>query len=468
MFRTHALARLGTLAAITATIGLAAPQALATGTRIDSMGGEAKYWTVEDEVNIFDFPSLLVRYGNMTYADNINAAFANTRFGFHLGIGDDFVLAAFGGRINSTTRTTGTGFDVAGNSFTGASGVGVGQQAGLAGAALGGPQGEGMNSFTATNPFAGPTAQNITDVDLKFGLIAALNIGETMRLGLMINALGDDGDTEQPENGAQHDRGALLMDIALGFGLDLVNAELELTLGVEFGFLEDFRDAGNAVTGAQEDLLQHWTASHFGLRFNARFRYDFDEQYKLIAYLGFNYGSQSVEQLNVNPAVPPGFVGGEWGGLDLKLGADLRMELFEDVFVVPGIGMRWAQISLSGGGFTDRDVDRLLSLPYYSVGVDLKVFDWLDLRFGAVQSIDFIRNSTTGAAAPGAPTSTTENRASDVRTTLNTGVGIHVPINESMLSLDVNVNPLFWVTGPDFISGTGPGFGVSGAIKYDW
>ena len=458
---------------ITVVVGLAvivgATAAQATGTRLDAMGGGSKYWTVEDEANIFDFPSLLTRYGDMTYADNINPALANLRFGFHIGLGDDLVIAAYGGIINAATRGTGTGFDVAGNAFTGASSLGVGQQAGLAQAASSGPQSVSMNGFTAASPFAaGATPQNITNVDLKVGLIAALNIAENMRLGLMINALGDDGDSEQPEDGAQHDRGALLMDIAVGFGLDLVDAELEVTAGVEFGILEDYRDAVNAQTGAPEDLLQHWSASHLAFRLNARFRYDFDEQYKLVAYVGFNYGSQSVEQLNVNPAVARGFIGGEWSGVDLKLGADFRMELFEDVFVVPGIGMRWAQITLAGGGFTDRDVDRLLSLPYYSIGVDVKVLEWLDLRFGATQSIDFLRNSNTGTPAPGAPPITTEERASDVATTLSTGVGINIPVSESMLSLDINVNPLFWVAGPDFLSGAGPTFGVSGAIKYDW
>ena len=466
MSGTTLTTRLAALAGFIAALGIAVPHASATGTRLDSMGGEAKYWTVEDEVNIFDFPSLLVRHGNMTYADNINGGFANTRFGFHLQVSEDLVLAAFGGSINSSTRPVGTGFDVAGNAFTGASGLGVGAQASLAGAAAGGPVGVQQNAFTAANPFAaGGATQSITNVDLKIGLIAALTIADKYRVGLMINALGDDGDTEQPDDGGEHDRGAMLMDIAVGFGMDLTDMELEIAIGIEFGILEDYRDGPNALTGAATDLLQHWTADHIGLRVNARYRYDVDEQYKLIAYLGFNWGSQSVEQTNVNPAVPPGFFGGDYSGVDLKLGVDMRMELFEDVFVVPGIGMRWAQISVSGGGITDRDVDRLLSLPYYSIGVDLKVLPWLDLRFGAVQSIDFIRNSNTGVLGPGI---TQEERSSDVRTGLNTGVGINVPINESVLSLDVNVNPLFWVQGPDFISGTGPGFGVSGAIKYDW
>jgi hypothetical protein len=469
---------LNRLAALAACVGLLAVggPAFATGTRLDSMGGGSKYTTVEDEANIFEFPSLLVRYGNMTYVDNLNGAFANTRFGFHIAPIDELVIAVYGGRINEGTRPIGSGFDTAGNAFTGASGIGVGAQASQAGAAGGGPAGvqhasgafcnpgpASPGSSMPPNPFCAggvdASPNTMSNVDLKFGLLAAVMLGESTRLGLMLNILGDDGDSEQPENGAQLDRGSLMVDLALGLGLDLVDAELELSLGVEFGVLENFEDTIIAGTGQQGDLIEIWSASHFGIRVNARFLYEFDERYKLVTYAKIHYGSQEVSHNNmVAPAL-----GGSWGGPDITAGLDLRMELFEDVFVVPGVGLRYAQQTLEGGGNVDRDVDRLVSLPFYSVGVDVKIWDWLDFRFGASQSVDFIRRSTTTAGV------TVENRASSVATNLATGLGFHLPVQESMLSLDINVNPLFWIQGPDFISGNGSNpFGLTGAIKYDW
>ena len=52
---THRLAALAAGAALVLTGG----QALATQTRVDSMGGGVKHITVDDEVNVFDFPALL-------------------------------------------------------------------------------------------------------------------------------------------------------------------------------------------------------------------------------------------------------------------------------------------------------------------------------------------------------------------------------------------------------------------------
>ncbi len=447
--------------------------AFATGARIDSMGGGSKAWTVEDEVNIFDFPSLLVRYGDMTYVDNLNSAFANTRFGFHLALGEDFVIGVFGGRINETTRPVGTGFDVAGNAFTGTSGIQVGGQASQAANAGGGPAGVQQNSFCQpgpNNPFCvggnEMVPNSISNVDLKMGLMAAMNVADGVRLGFMLNILGDDGDNEQP-NTAQWDAGALLIDLGLGLGLDLVDSELEIALGVEYGMLDDYRDGVFAANGQPGDLIQHWSASHFAIRLNGRFTYDIDDVYHLIAYARINYASQEVTQNNflVTQGGPPQ-PGGAWSGPDLALGADLRMQLFEDVFVVPGIGLRYAQQTLQGGGNVDRDVDRLVSLPYYSVGVDVKVFDWMDFRFGASQSVDFLRKSNTPPATP-----TTEQRASSVATNVATGLGFKVPVQDSVLKIDVNVNPLFWLNGPDFITGAGNNtapFGLTGAIQYDW
>ena len=67
--------RTGPALALPAALALvtAGSPALATETRIDSMGGGVKLWTIEDESNIFDFPSLLVRWGNRVYVDAIEA-----------------------------------------------------------------------------------------------------------------------------------------------------------------------------------------------------------------------------------------------------------------------------------------------------------------------------------------------------------------------------------------------------------
>lgn len=451
----------------------AAPNAFATQARIDSMGGGPKYWTIEDETNIFDFPSLLVRYGNQTYVDDLKGGFANTRFGFHYSLSDDFVLGVYGGLVNSGTRPVADptdpseSFDVGGNTFTGSHSLGVGKVAGTADFAQG-----------PVEPLPGA----VSDVDLKIGLLLAMNLGSTMRLGFMLNILGDNADVEQPA-GTKIDQGATLVDFGGGIGVDLAGSELELGLGIEFGTAEDFRDArnnpqsdlsGNEIQG---ELLEHWSvASHLGLRLNARWTFDFVDQSNLVLYARLHTMSQEVTRFNMNliPANQfPQAQTGLWSGTDFVVGADLRLNPFEDVIVAPGLGIRYAQVSLSGTHFNgddanieqiDRDVDRLVSFPFYGVGVDVKVFDWCDYRFGAFQSVDFERASVTAGGI------TSEQRISHVQTHVATGVGVELPVAESLLTFDLNVNPLWWLNGPDAFTGNGSNttFGVTGSIKYDW
>ncbi|MEZ4265200.1 MAG: hypothetical protein R3F39_02390 [Myxococcota bacterium] len=450
------------IVAVIASLGLlaAASPALATQSRINAMGGHHKSITIEDETNIFALPSLLVRYGNMTYIDNIRQGMSNTVFGFHYSLSEDMVLAIYGGRINSGTRGVGDGFSAAGNAITGGSAVGAGAQASQASLAGGGSTG-------VTSPVTGQSAAN---VDYKIGLLYALNIGATARLGVMLNILGDDGDVEQP-TGGRVDQGALLIDLAAGFGLDFAAGELDLSLGFEIGAFGDERDGLNQRSGVPDVLVENFAVdSHFGFRLEGRGNFEFYQQSHIVPFLRMHFGTQEVSNKNL----PLGTVQtGSWQAFDLTVGTDIVFEPFENVFVAPGIGLRFAQQTLEGSSgpangranSVDRDLDRKISLPFYSIGVDVKLLSWLDFRFGAWQSVDFNRASVTQNGT------TTERRSSDVVTEIKTGVGINLPVAESTLSLDIDINPLYWVNGPDFLTGGGNGtdnFGVSGAIKYDW
>ncbi len=457
------------LAALAACLGLvlSASPALATQARIDSMGGSSRYITVEDETNIFFFPSLLVRYGNLALVDNLNGNSLvipglNTRFGFHYMMGEETVLAIYGGRVNATGRP-GTDFRsrflASENPFIGGSSLGVGFTASQAGGAGGGTT-EGM---AAQVPTAASDA--IGNTDLKMGLIFATKFGPTTRFGAMLNIMGDDADVEQPSNTNQTDQGALLIDAAVGLGLDLVGSELELTLGFQYGTVDDYRDAVVAATGQFNDLVQHWSGEHMGVRLGGRWVIEMTERQRLVPYATLNYGTQDVRHNNLPIGVQQN---GSWNAVDFQVGADLRMELFDDVFVVPGLGIRYAQHTLEGAGNVDDDVDRLVSFPFYGMGIDVKVWEWMDFRFGANQFVNFLRHSSTTSPQPGISI-TNEDRASEVLTTVHTGLGFHFPIAESVLSLDINVNPTFWLNGPDFITGnaTNP-FGLNAAVKYDW
>ena len=434
----------------------------ATQVRLDAMGGGFKYWTMEDETNVFDFPELLVRWGDLTSIDNLslvsgNIPGANTRFAIHYQLTDDVVIAAFGGRIDSSTRapSTTSGYAAAGNPYTGTSSLSVGGEASAAGGAQGG-------SATARG---NGDPDPLYNVDLKVGLGFAVKLGERMRLGATLSIMGDNADVEQPDQDSaqvQKDQGAMIIDFGLGFGVDITpKHELEVGLGLEFGWLEDARDSVDPTSGQFVDLEEHWSATHLGVRINARHTFHITKKMALVSYARFLIGSQEVKNEFVLAANAQN---GSWDAFDIHAGTDLRLEVAKDVWVVPGVGIRYAQQTLEGVGSIDRDLDRILTLPYYGVGVDIRVFEWLDFRFGAQQFVNLYRVSRTPQGQD-----TVEVQASDVITTVSTGLGFNVAIGESTLSLDVNINPNFWLNGIYIVSGatTNP-FALTTALKFDW
>jgi hypothetical protein len=437
---------------LVATLVSTASTASATEARIEAMGGGVKLWTVEDESNVFDFPSLLQRWGNVVYLDNLQGTagdFPNGRFGFHYSLSDDTVLAIVGARADASTRGVGNGFIGAGNALTGSQALGVAFQASQAG-------------DTGDGAAAGPAivgGDAIGNVDFRYGLMFATTLGSKGRIGVSLNVLGDDADIDSPNN-AQVDQGALLFDLGLGFGFDLEGSELELAAGVEVGFLEDSRDEPEAVSGVPGNLLEHWSGSHFGLRLQGRWTIDFFDQTKIVAYTQFLLGSQSVDRINT-AAIPA--ESGSYSATSFTLGADLRIEPFQHVFISPGLGFFFAQQTLEGPVVVDRDADLLFGLPFYGVGVDLKLASWVDMRFGAQQFVTMLRESTTTGGI------TTTASTSDVATTFAWGLGFNIPVAESSLAIDLALNPTFLTNGPHVLTGnaTGP-FALNGALRYNW
>ena len=291
----------------------------------------------------------------------------------------------------------------------------------------------------------------------------ATTIGASTRLGFMLNVAADNDDVEQP-TGSMVDRGGLLLDLGVGLGLDFSGSELELSAGLGFGFADDRRDGVNAATGQTIELLEHEGTSQFGFRLGARWIFDFFNQSKIVTYTQFLYGSQTVENLNAAPGSPVPL--GAYTGLAFTLGADLRIEPFEDVLVSPGLGVRFAQQTLEGTTQVNRDADLLMSLPFYGVAVDLRVASWLDVRFGASQSVDLLRDSDTNVLGLGL---TSQRDYATVNTHFAFGLGLNLPVGESAMSFDLDLNPEWLLNGPEFLTGNATSsFGLSGALKYAW
>ena len=104
--------------------------------------------------------------------------------------------------------------------------------------------------------------------------------------------------------------------------------------------------------------------------------------------------------------------------------------------------------------------------------VPRKVLDWMEFRFGAAQSVDFYESATATNLGEGIQTLTEH---SEVVTHVATGLGFNVPVEDSVLRMDINVNPLQLLRIPHLWSGETMGaianngqYGVSASIQYDW
>ena len=476
---------------------IVAPVSHATQTRVDSMGGGIKHWTIDDEVNVFDFPSLLVNYGNQAYIDNLtlsiddegNPSYPNMRFGYHAQLGDDMVFAIYGGVINSNTRDLGDGFSMGGNAVTGSAHLGVGGQASAAPFVDPGPADESMVGDSAAN-----------NVDFNLGMMYALQLGANMRLGVMLNLFRDNGDVELPEGDGKVDRGAWLMDLGVGFGMELEGVDMDFNVGMTYGSIEDYRDVrAYDVDGAPISdqfgnpvyvpMVEHWIVdSHMAIRANGRAVVDFYGDTKLVPYFGLSYISQEISHGQTPDGAWIRNPIGTWDGLDFVVGTDVRIEPFKDVVVSPGLGIRLVQQTREGRQnqqdpvtgrvvnvqevVTDRDLNRKVSGPFYGIAVDVKVLDWMDFRFGASQSVDFYESATATNLGEGIQTLTEH---SEVVTHVATGLGFNVPVEDSVLRMDINVNPLQLLRIPHLWSGETMGaianngqYGVSASIQYDW
>lgn len=433
-----------------ATFVTSAP-ASATETRIHAMGGGVKLWTIEDESNVFDFPSLLVRWGNRVYVDNITATTSDIpggHFGFHYNLSDETVLAFIGAHINSSTHGPAEDPDAtAGNSGY----IGTGN-----------PITGGLTLGASTGPFISIAGQAAlaqagaqTGVEYRYGVMFATQLGAKTRFGVSLNVLGENNDVDSPNN-VQTDNGGLVFDIGLGLGIDLDGSELELGAGVEFGLLESSAD--NQATGA--DLEEVWSGSHFGLRVGGRWTFDFFNQTKIVAFTQFLLASQDVEQVNTAAVPAPN---GSYSALSFVLGADLRIEPFDGVIVSPGLGFYVAQQTLENAGTVIKDANLLFGLPFYGIAVDLKLADWVAMRFGAQQFVEMLRDSDTTAGTTNTVSTT------DVTTTFAWGFGFNIPVAESVVAIDLCLNPTFLNNGPYLVSGTSTGpFALKAALRYGW
>lgn len=420
------------MAGAAAVLGLAGT-ASATQSRINSVGGDIKKFTFLDERNIFHLPAELVKYGGWA---GIQTADGNTgtlsSFGFHYNFTPTVVLAIYG--------TTGAipGITVDSAATSGDDGIRIG---GTAAGIRGIHQGSGTS--------------NVGDggVTHKGTVMLGLDLGSA-RLGFLLAGYGDKETTRDKDGENAENQGPLHLDLGVGLGVDTSIGALDFALDIGVGIPTDEKPDGDGVAEPKTEGKQ----IDVGLLFRGTFA--FSGPHELVPYVDLDLAfADSLDLINDDAPVHSGI------GFATTAGMDIRLNLEDGITVQPGFGIFGNVVtsSIDDGGDDAVETESVSQFGFfYNLAVDVKVWEWLDIRFGGRQHFYWDWTDGTefdGDIVAGKTTSATVNHF------ISSGVGFNMPAG---VSLDIDVNTGWWQNGPDFITGSGGNFGISAALSKDW
>ena len=418
----------------------ASAEALATDTRLQSMGGGHKYYTVLDEAGVLLFPSTLVLYPNTVYVEggfgwpaddelgnpeagvrgNTTATNLpyNAAGGIHLGFGENAVLGVY---ASSLSR----------NVSPGALGWALGNWNEVVAA----------ETALAADEIGGDTS--IRNADHKGTILYAHRIGKA-RLGALVSVWGDSYKVLAPET-MKVERGGLWFEGRVGAGFDFGGRNTaDLALGFHYGSFQDDL-VPNASTTALSTRLKG--DASWGLALDARTMIEAFGNF-VVPYLALNFGGDGVAWNNQEPDAPS--VSGS--NVSLAAGVDLVITPLENFHIVPGIGLGYGSSVMKGGETVRNDSD--LVIPYYGVGLDARVVKWFALRFGISQAVVFSKREGV----------VTDERSHDVVTRLRTGFGLEF----GSVAMDFLLDPTFWTGGPSALFDSGDNLAAQFALKATW
>jgi len=166
--------------------------------------------------------------------------------------------------------------------------------------------------------------------------------------------------------------------------------------------------------------------------------------YTVIPHAAFYYGKNEAEYYQLNAGSDSLAQTDKYDWFGFELGAGLQYAPSNDAMAVIDFGLRYEKLDgefKNTGGSTRDASSKTLAIPFFKAGADLKVFNWMDVRFGATSYWD---RSTLESDFPD---KLIQNYA-DNATYL--GFGFHW----GNLHVDTYTDPDMFLDGFNFLSGT--------------
>lgn len=250
------------------------------------------------------------------------------------------------------------------------------------------------------------------------------------------------------------------------FGLGFSPMMKKLDIGAHLAFTTwTHKD----YVGLSQDAIRDITKPKGNMMFDVNFRYWMNPigKYTFIPHAGFTYDKQGMDLYGED-------TGGNWVvGADAKntetmfdLGLGMNYDAAQNILVVGDLGFMLDNFK-SKFHFVTPDTtfewkNNTLFLPYFHIGIDAKVFKWMDFRSGVYTR--WTREKYEPKFLSFAPQLIQKYTTNESTTTTYIGAGCHW----NNLVLDASINPDFLANGPYFISGdtSGPDLATRLSIKY--
>ncbi len=234
------------------------------------------------------------------------------------------------------------------------------------------------------------------------------------------------------------------------FGLGISPMEKKLDAGAHLAFTT-WKD--KQYVGLAQDAIRDMTKPKGNIMFDLNLRYWMDPmgKYTIVPHAMFSYDKQGIDSYGQNAddqwVVEENFKTTE---TEFDFGFGMNYDASENVLVVGDLGFNLNNYKVT---YEEMDPDttvewkeKTLVLPYFRIGIDAKVFKWMDFRSGVYTRWE--KNTDEPSSLDFYPDYVKETWA-DATTDTYVGAGFHW----STFYIDSWINPDFIQNGPAFISG---------------
>ena len=290
--------------------------------------------------------------------------------------------------------------------------------------------------------------------DQKIDLFLAKSLNEMMAFGLQLSLYGNSYKAEADSvTGISENKTETALT---GFGLNLgatLAEKIELFLKLNMVSWTDKGADGKDQTKAD---------GYFDFGLGGRFWMEMSPDYTLIPYVEFLKTGQGYTVENIQAGDPGNTIaGGKTSSINFLLGAGNNMNVSENVLAIADVGLSFkpGETENSWKDSTRTDKTSNTVFPYFGLGLEARIKEWLDIRMGANKS--WIKSGTEPEYPTGDNPTITRGKTTE---TFYLGAGFHF----GKLDIDAQINPNLVLNGPHFISGVAGSMATRATLTYNF